>query len=65
MLGVVASTLDNITLQKVGIQSQNVNFGIRSSILNNVLEAHELVFSKDIGEQDPIKATKLLECFGS
>lgn len=69
VIGVTVSTLNNLYLEKQkGIHSQNVNFGIRSMLLTNMLEAKGVEFT--LGAT-PIKTelnthektTKLVNCF--
>jgi S1-C subfamily serine protease len=68
VIGVVVSTLDNIYLQEVaGIQSQNVNFGIRVSLLINMLESKNIPVNEEKNKNLDInhfsKITKLLNCY--
>lgn len=66
VIGVVVSTLDNIKLSKdMGIQSQNVNFGIRIDSLRNMMLANEIVepvslLSNEINYE---KTTIYLKCY--
>lgn len=69
VIGITVSTLNNLYLEKQkGIHSQNVNFGIRSMLLTNMLEAKGVEFT--LGAT-PIKTelnahektTKLVNCF--
>lgn len=62
LLGIVTATLNNTAL---GISTQNVNFGIRSQLVKNLLIANKipLIAFKGGVEFDPEKNTKLLECY--
>lgn len=62
LLGIVTATLNNTAL---GISTQNVNFGIRSQLVKNLLIANKITLTAFKGgvEFDPEKNTKLLECY--
>lgn len=62
-VGVVVASLNNSYLKEVlGTESQNVNFGIRSSIVKNMLEANNIKFNQNLNEGNPALATILLSC---
>jgi S1-C subfamily serine protease len=67
VVGIIVSTLDNIKLsQEAGIQSQNVNFGIRASLLKNMMEANSIMQEKTTPKKksdEYQKATIFLKCF--
>lgn len=66
VVGVVVSTLDNVALaSEKGIVSQNVNFGIRVSLLLNILSAYgiSLPDTKKGSQTNFQKTTKLLACY--
>jgi hypothetical protein len=65
-INIVVSTLDNIKLSKdMGIQSQNVNFGIRIDSLKNMMLANEIVEPASLlsDEINYEKTTVYLECY--
>jgi S1-C subfamily serine protease len=66
VVGVVVSTLDNVALaSEKGIVTQNVNFGIRVSLLLNILSAYgiSLPDTKKGSQTNFQKTTKLLACY--
>ncbi len=66
VIGVIFSTLDNVALaENRGITSQNVNFGIRSNLLVNILTANGITIPENRSniKADYQRATKLLECY--
>ena len=66
VVGVVVATLDNLVLaERAGIQSQNVNFGIRSSLLASMLDANGVSYATNTETSSSayLTVTKFLACY--
>lgn len=66
VVGIVVSTLDNIALaNQRGFTSQNVNFGIRATLMLNILAAMNIDNSgeNNLTDEDYQGITKLINCY--